>query len=70
MKIMLLIKCYISDTFGCALSANLLFFETSDVTCDFLNRHTATYNLFVNLKIKYSLSHDDNIYSNIGSIFM
>lgn len=28
MKIMLLIKCYISDTFGCALSANLLFFET------------------------------------------
>ena len=28
MKIVLLIKCYISDTFGCALSANLLFFET------------------------------------------
>ena len=39
----------ISDTLGCALCATFLFLPHFDVICDLLlNRHTATWNLFVN----------------------
>ena len=38
----------ISDTLGCALCATFLFLPHFDVLCDLLlNRHTATWNLFV-----------------------
>ena len=43
-------KCgeYISDTLGCASCATFLFLPHFDVICDvLLNRHTATWNLFV-----------------------
>ena len=48
----------ISDTLGCASYATFLFLPPFDVICDLLlNRHTATWNLFVlyNKELKYSL---------------
>ena len=39
----------ISDTLGCTSCATFLFLPRFDVICDLvLNRHTATWNLFVN----------------------
>ena len=39
----------ISDSLGCASYATFLFLPPFDVICDLsLNRHTATWNLFVN----------------------
>ena len=39
----------ISDTLGCTVCATFLFLPHFDVICDLLlNRHTATWNLFVN----------------------
>ena len=41
--------CHISDTLGCTLCATFLFLPHFDIICDLLlNRHTATWNLFVN----------------------
>ena len=38
----------ISDTLGCASHATFLFLPHFDIICDLvLNRHTATWNLFV-----------------------
>ena len=42
----------ISDMLGCALCATFLFLSHFEVICDLLlNRCTATWNLFVNLKL-------------------
>ena len=42
----------ISDTLGCASCATFLFLPHFDVICDLLlNRHTATWNLFVNVTL-------------------
>ena len=48
----------ISDTLGCASCATFLFLPHFDVICDLLlNRRTATWNLFVKLKIVSYRNH-------------
>ena len=50
----------ISDTLGCASCATFLFLPHFDVICDLLlNRHTATWNQFVNyIKKKLNVKGD------------
>ena len=50
----------ISDTLGCASCATFLFLPHFDVICDLLlNRHTATWNKFVNyIKKKLNVKGD------------
>ena len=58
----------ISDTLGCASCVTFLFLPHFDIICDLLlNRHTATWNLFVKLTF-YQYSTDTCILVTVACI--